>query len=403
MLQGGSVKLSLTIRLYEAGAMHVLVENPAEKRFHAAPYVISDSTLAPAKNIRMDLDAGKHLCVLQHATLVSDSSFEGYTSAGTAKYVLHLDQFSIECWYNGSLAVVVNKLQTLNYESYRDREKLVEKAKDALDLMVPLTGWKSETLGETVNCPKGPASVALDFAFHELENCYGLPERPRKAMLEPTLNPKPGSWAAGEPYRLFNIDNSEDIKFPRQSLYGNVPLVIAGSPSKKYNAGVLWVNPTDTYADVAKFGTTPEAATSHVHFISECGVLEFVTFLGSSPLDISASCGKLTGTGPMPQYFTLGYHQCRWDHDTQADMESFNERFDKEKIPCDCLWLDIEHTDGKRYFTWDHETFPKPLAMIDKFHQKGRHLVVIVDPHLKTDPAYQPYQEAVSQGILWWF
>ena len=30
------------------------------------------------------------------------------------------------------------------------------------------------------------------------------------------------------------------------------------------------------------------------------------------------------------------------------------------------LWLDIEHTDGKRYFTWDKNKFPKPAAMQDE-------------------------------------
>ena len=32
-------------------------------------------------------------------------------------------------------------------------------------------------------------------------------------------------------------------------------------------------------------------------------------------------------------------------------------------IPYDVLWLDIEHTDGKRYFTWDSYKFPEPKKM----------------------------------------
>jgi hypothetical protein len=27
-------------------------------------------------------------------------------------------------------------------------------------------------------------------------------------------------------------------------------------------------------------------------------------------------------------------------------------------VPCDVIWLDIEHTDGKRYVTWDGGLFP---------------------------------------------
>ena len=38
-------------------------------------------------------------------------------------------------------------------------------------------------------------------------------------------------------------------------------------------------------------------------------------------------------------------------------------RFEEEDIPYDVLWLDIEHTDGKRYFTWDSNLFPDPVTM----------------------------------------
>jgi len=27
------------------------------------------------------------------------------------------------------------------------------------------------------------------------------------------------------------------------------------------------------------------------------------------------------------------------------------------------IWLDIEHTDGKKYFTWDKSNFPNPKQM----------------------------------------
>jgi len=38
----------------------------------------------------------------------------------------------------------------------------------------------------------------------------------------------------------------------------------------------------------------------------------------------------------------------------------------------DVLWLDIEHTNGKRYFTWDSGKFPNPAGMQDKLAAKGR-------------------------------
>ena len=34
--------------------------------------------------------------------------------------------------------------------------------------------------------------------------------------------------------------------------------------------------------------------------------------------------------------------------------------FEQLDFPYDVIWLDIEHTDGKRYFTWDQNEFPNP-------------------------------------------
>ena len=65
------------------------------------------------------------------------------------------------------------------------------------------------------------------------------------------------------------------------------------------------------------------------------------------------------------------------------------------KIPCDSIWLDIEYSDGKRYFQWDYQKFLDPKSMLDKLHQDGRHLVTIIDPHLKVDPDFFVYSDAL--------
>ena len=37
--------------------------------------------------------------------------------------------------------------------------------------------------------------------------------------------------------------------------------------------------------------------------------------------------------------------------------------FEEHGLPFDVLWLDIEHTDQKKYFTWDSYAFPDPVGM----------------------------------------
>ena len=51
---------------------------------------------------------------------------------------------------------------------------------------------------------------------------------------------------------------------------------------------------------------------------------------------------------------------------------SVDAGFDDNDIPYDVLWLDIEHTDGKKYLTWDSGKFPHPDQMQDKLAAKGR-------------------------------
>ncbi len=64
------------------------------------------------------------------------------------------------------------------------------------------------------------------------------------------------------------------------------------------------------------------------------------------------------------------------------------------------IWLDIEHTVGKRYMTWDRHLFPDPEGMQKDLASRGRKTVTIVDPHLKADMGYSVYAEAKNLGYF---
>lgn len=72
----------------------------------------------------------------------------------------------------------------------------------------------------------------------------------------------------------------------------------------------------------------------------------------------------------MLQLFSIAYHQCRWNYNDQDDVAAVHAGFDEHDIPIDVIWLDIEHTDGKRYFTWDPVKFSKPKEMIEALAAK---------------------------------
>lgn len=95
--------------------------------------------------------------------------------------------------------------------------------------------------------------------------------------------------------------------------------------------------------------------------------------------------------------FSLGYHQCRWNYKDQADVAAVDAGFEEHNIPYDVLWLDIEHTDGKKYFTWNADLFPTPAAMQDDLAKRSRKMVTIIDPHIKSESGYYVHDQALAK------
>jgi len=129
-------------------------------------------------------------------------------------------------------------------------------------------------------------------------------------------------------------------------------------------------------------------------------VIDAYLFLGQTPRRIINQYTNLTGTTDLPPYFSLAYHQCRWDYESQEDVANVDQGFDAHDIPYDVMWLDIGHTNEKQYFTWDPKAFSDPAGMIRNLASKQRKLVTIVDPHIKIDPNYYVYKEATEKDFL---
>lgn len=66
----------------------------------------------------------------------------------------------------------------------------------------------------------------------------------------------------------------------------------------------------------------------------------------------------------------------------------------------DVLWLDIEHTNNKQYFTFDKDTFPNPRQLIDELWSKGRRMVNVIDPHLSTNSEYNVNRIAKERDLF---
>jgi len=121
---------------------------------------------------------------------------------------------------------------------------------------------------------------------------------------------------------------------------------------------------------------------------------------GPNPKQVSGQFHDLTGNAPMPGLWALGKHQCRWNYMSQKDVGAVDAGYDKFDIPYDTVWLDIEHTDGKAYFSWNSAAFPDPKQMVDSISAKRRHFVNVVDPHIKKDEKFHVFTEVRDKGLF---
>lgn len=316
--------------------------------------------------------------------------------------------FSIEFRKDGQKHVKLNHRGFLNMEHWRPK---TEKAQvEGEDTQAPLTGleedestwWDESFNGNTDSKPRGPESMAMDITFFGYEHVYGLAEHASPLSLKQTRG---GEGNYDQPYRLFNSDVFEyDLDSP-MTLYGSIPFMQAHN--KESSAGVFWLNAAETWVDLIKSKSIANALSlglgghvdTHTHWMSESGILDVFVMMAPTPAELSRLYGELTGYSQLPPSFAIGYHQSRWNYVSEEDVKEVDRQFDKHNIPYDVIWLDLEWTDGRRWFQWDPHTFPNPLSMTKQLDETARKLVVLTDPHIKNDGGYFVDEELRSKDL----
>lgn len=316
--------------------------------------------------------------------------------------------FGVEFSANDTKQVVLNERGFLNFEHWRPKtEKPVReegKEEDKKDEPIPAgedesTWWEETFGGNTDSKPKGPESIGMDITFPGFSHVFGLAEHASPLSLKETRG---GEGNFDQPYRFYNADVFEYELDSPMTLYGSIPFMQAHN--KDSTVGVFWLNGAETWVDVIK---TKQDSTlglgghmdTQTHWFSESGVMDIFIMLGPTPKALSKKYGELTGYTAMPQMFGIAYHQCRWNYVSDEDVKDVDRKFDKHNIPYDVIWLDLEYTDDKQYFTWDQDTFPDPIGMEKQLDEHGRKLVIIIDPHIKNKAGYPIVEELKSKDL----
>lgn len=335
------------------------------------------------------------------------------TVDGGTQILIVAKPFRMEVREHGQMSMSVNSLGLLYFEHLRKNSQSEDRSErgnsvggkrkcDTNKESEDVQGLWKEQFHEFIDTKaNGPTSVGLDFLLPGFEHVYGIPEHTESLRLKTT--------SQEEPYRLYNLNVFACKLNSRMGIYGSIPLLLAHKTKK--TLGIFWLNSSETMVDISTNTENKEESgrvkklkedddrplRTDVRWMSESGIIDVYILLGPSAFDVFNQYSRLTGTQTLPPLFALGHHQCRYTYKDESDVKQVDAGFDAHNIPCDVIWLDIDHTEGKRYFTWDKTKFPAPREMQEYLRTKDRKLVVIIDPHIKVDKNYSIYCEANSK------
>lgn len=181
----------------------------------------------------------------------------------------------------------------------------------------------------------------------------------------------------GSVREFWNIDvlgHAPAIHPALPSLYVAIPFALSLRDGRA--AGLFWDNPGRQRWDLGS--SDPRRWVLR----ADTGAIDLYLFLGPTVESVLRAYARLTGTPPMPPEWALGYHQSRYSYETQARVEAVAREFRRRDLPCDALYLDIDHMEGYRVFTVG-EGFPDLPGMTRRLARNGMRTVAIVDPGVK--------------------
>lgn len=228
-------------------------------------------------------------------------------------------------------------------------------------------GWQDEGVTCSLHLPEGMALYGLG------EKAFGLNHRGRRLT-------------------MWNTDPRGGYRTGTDPLYQSIPFLIGQQDGVAF--GLLFDNPWRACFDLGH--SDPHRLLYH----AEGGELCYYVLAGPSPADVLARYADLTGHMALPPRWALGYHQSRWSYINEAEVRQVAGELRRRSIPCDALYLDIDHMDGYRVFTWDHRRFPDPARLLADLRREGLRVVLIVDPGVKADPGYAVCAEGLARDLF---
>ena len=324
----GEAKYDLIIKNYKEGIFQINIDL-LDKSIKYKNKVNIGKNLVPINFNSITTEEDKIILVNKD----NDSENEN----NTYKLIIELKEFSINYFINDTLLLSLNNNNLLN-----------------------LLNDKNKNLKSNI----------FDMTYYNMNQCFGLAERPSHLFIKDDI------------IRLYNIDDNAQIVGDVSPTYGSIPML--HGINKEYILSVFNNNSSDQYVEIK----TEKNKNKNILWIMEGGIINLYLTSDTNFLRNFKKISEITGYAPLPPLWVFGYHQCRWGYKDCNDVMNVQKKFNELDIPIDCFWLDIEHTDNKRYFTWDPINFKNSKDFLENIYNEHRYFVTIIDPHIKDDDNY---------------
>ncbi|MDB4935123.1 MAG: Alpha-glucosidase [Labilithrix sp.] len=185
------------------------------------------------------------------------------------------------------------------------------------------------------------------------------------------------------------------------SLYESIPFYVGLRGKTSY--GLFTDNTHRLRFDLASSDASKVRATA------SGGAIDQYLVAGPSMRDVVRRYTLLTGRMPIPAPWALGFHQSRWEGPcdgapaerpfcSASQIAAVAQGLRDRGVPADGLFLDIQHMNGFRSFTFDGARFADPESFLAQLGALGFHVSTIIDPGIKVDPGWDVYQAGLAGG-----
>jgi alpha-glucosidase len=193
-------------------------------------------------------------------------------------------------------------------------------------------------------------------------------------------------------YENWNSDLPQAHTEDFHALYKSVPFLMCKKKQGVY--GLFFDNTFHSYFNLGK------ECSDYFLYAADDGNLDYYFLGGEHLTDVIGNYTYLTGTTPLPQLWSLGYHQCRWGYECAEDIREVAQMYRKLQIPCESVQYDIDYMEQYKVFTWDEAHYGKKGELFAELGKTGFKPVVIIDPGTKLEPGYFMYEEGMKHGYF---